>query len=197
MDPFEWAGGHPALDLVNTLDDRPSTSPVDHLATYEDLVRFSELAGIIAPQLAVKLRRFNGPRASDVVALTRGLREHLFNILTAFHTGRPGKQTDLEVVSSAIQAGHRARVLVNAEPPNLAEYCWQPLDAETVLHACSLAVESLLVDVDRSKIRKCGACDCDVYYVDHSKGQQRQWCNMKGCGNREKQRRRRSGAGKK
>ena len=23
--PFEWSGGHPALDLVNTLDERPST----------------------------------------------------------------------------------------------------------------------------------------------------------------------------
>jgi predicted RNA-binding Zn ribbon-like protein len=54
-----------------------------------------------------------------------------------------------------------------------------------------------LVDVDRSKVRKCGAHDCDVYYLDHSKGQQRQWCSMKGCGNREKQRRRRSGASRK
>ena len=26
-DPFEWSGGHPALDLVNTLDERPSDAP--------------------------------------------------------------------------------------------------------------------------------------------------------------------------
>ena len=38
-DPFEWSGGHPALDLVNTLDERPSTSPVESLATYRDLTR--------------------------------------------------------------------------------------------------------------------------------------------------------------
>ena len=24
-DPFDWSGGHPALDLVNTLDERPFT----------------------------------------------------------------------------------------------------------------------------------------------------------------------------
>ena len=195
-DPFEWAGGHPALDLVNTLDDRPSTSPVETLATYQDLVRFSELAGIIEPQLAARLLRFNALRAFEIVARTRELREHLFNILTAAHCGQPARQTDLEAVTSAIQAGHGARVLVKAEWPKLSEYGWRPLEPDVLLHACSLAVERLLVDVDRRKIRKCGACDCDVYYLDQSKGQQRQWCSMKGCGNREKQRRRRSGGSK-
>src|SRR6185437_13438114 len=35
------------LDLVNTLDERPSGAPVENLATYGDLVRFAELAGLI------------------------------------------------------------------------------------------------------------------------------------------------------
>ena len=60
MDPFEWAGGHPALDLVNTLDDRPSTSPLENLATYQDLVRFSELTGII--DLTHRYELFYGER---------------------------------------------------------------------------------------------------------------------------------------
>ncbi|WP_417021238.1 CGNR zinc finger domain-containing protein [Bradyrhizobium algeriense] len=50
-------------------------------------------------------------------------------------------------------------------------------------------MERLLVDEPRKRIRKCGASDCDVYYLDTSKGRRRQWCSMKGCGNREKQRR--------
>ena len=28
--PFEWSGGHPALDLVNTLDERPSPAPIEN-----------------------------------------------------------------------------------------------------------------------------------------------------------------------
>jgi len=32
-DPFEWSGGHPALDLVNTLDERPLPSPIENLVT--------------------------------------------------------------------------------------------------------------------------------------------------------------------
>ena len=30
-DKFEWNGGHPALDLVNTLDERPFPTPIENL----------------------------------------------------------------------------------------------------------------------------------------------------------------------
>jgi predicted RNA-binding Zn ribbon-like protein len=77
----------------------------------------------------------------------------------------------------------------------LADRRWSPaLAREIPLHACSLAIECLLVGEDRKRIRKCGAADCDVYYLDTSKGRRRQWCSMKGCGNREKQRRWRGAA---
>src|SRR5262249_35065368 len=51
-DPFEWSGGHPALDLVNTLDERPFESPIENLATYQNLVHFAELAKLIDPSMA-------------------------------------------------------------------------------------------------------------------------------------------------
>jgi predicted RNA-binding Zn ribbon-like protein len=92
--------------------------------------------------------------------------------------------------SAAIQAAHAARTLVASPSPGLANRRWSPaLAREIPLHACSLAIERLLVDEQRKRIRKCGASDCDVYYLDTSKGQRRQWCSMNGCGNREKQRR--------
>jgi predicted RNA-binding Zn ribbon-like protein len=47
-------------------------------------------------------------------------------------------------------------------------------------------------ETDRDRFRKCDAPDCDVYFLDTSKGQPRQWCSMSNCGNREKQRRWRS-----
>ena len=28
--PFDWSGGDPALDFVNTLDERPSGAPVEN-----------------------------------------------------------------------------------------------------------------------------------------------------------------------
>ncbi|MEA2791444.1 MAG: hypothetical protein QOG73_3850, partial [Acetobacteraceae bacterium] len=46
-DAFDWSGGHPALDLVNTLDERPSNRPIETLVTYGDLARFVVLAGLV------------------------------------------------------------------------------------------------------------------------------------------------------
>jgi predicted RNA-binding Zn ribbon-like protein len=187
-DPFEWSGGHPALDLVNTLDERPFDQPIENLASYRDLVRFAELAGLIEPALAATLQTLTG--RSRVAKRARELREHVHGVLAAVHKQRPMSQRDLDAIASAVRAARAARVLVAPSSGSLATYHWsRPAAVEIPLHACALAVEDLLTDVDRGRIRKCEASDCDVYFVDTSKGHRRQWCNMKNCGNREKQRR--------
>ena len=65
-DPFEWSGGHPALDFVNTLDERPFDRPIENLATDRDLVRFAQLAGLVEPGLARTLRTLTGLASSRV-----------------------------------------------------------------------------------------------------------------------------------
>jgi predicted RNA-binding Zn ribbon-like protein len=193
-DPFDWSGGHPALDLVNTLDERPFESPIENLASYADLVRFAELARLIEPAMAVRLKKLGGPACSRVAKQTRTLREHLHDVLAAAHAGRAAPQIALDAITVTIQAAHAARVLIPASSPAHASHRWSaPSAASILLHACALAIERLLLDVDRRRIRKCGASDCDVYFLDTSKGHRRQWCSMKNCGNREKQRRWRSG----
>jgi len=194
-DPFEWSGGHPALDLVNTLDERPFDQPIENLATYRDLVRFAELAGLIESALAATLQTLTGPACSRVAKRARVLREHVHGVLAAVHKQRPVSQRDLDAIASAVRAAGAARVLVASSSRGLASYRWsRPATAEIPLHACALAIEDLLTDGHRGRIRKCGASDCDVYFVDTSKGHRRQWCSMKNCGNREKQRRWRSSA---
>ena len=195
-DKFEWSGGHPALDLVNTLDERPSRAPIENMATYRDLTRFAELAGLIGRQTAGHLLRHDSRAGSHVVRRARKLREHLHEVLAAANAGRPPRRLDLDALSAAVQEAHAAQVLAASASPGLTSRRWSPAQApEIPLHACSLAVECLLVDEPRKRIRKCGASDCDVYYLDTSKGHRRQWCSMKGCGNREKQRRLRAATG--
>src|SRR5215475_11728599 len=76
--PFDWSGGHPALDLVNTLDERPSHTPIENLATYNAFVSFTELAGLIEPSAAKPLRSFSGSACTRVARRARELREHLY-----------------------------------------------------------------------------------------------------------------------
>jgi predicted RNA-binding Zn ribbon-like protein len=175
---------------VNTLDERPFESPLETLASYQDLIWFAELAGLIAPDRAARLRRLEARAGAPIVKRARTLREQLHDILAAAHAGQPPRPGDLAGLSSAIRAAHAAQTLVAVRSPGLAHHGWsRPAAPDIPLHACALAIERLLVDEDRARIRKCGARDCDVYYLDTSKAQIRQWCSMKGCGNREKQRR--------
>jgi len=172
--PFDWSGGDPALDFVNTLDERPSGAAVENLATYRDLVSFAALAGLIEASASDRLRSLKGPNCLRIARRARELREHLHAILAAAHAGKTVPKT---ATSNAVRHG------------------WiSPSSPEIPLHACALAIESLLVMADHSRIRKCGASDCEVYFIDTSKAHRRQWCSMQNCGNREKQRRWRSGA---
>jgi predicted RNA-binding Zn ribbon-like protein len=192
-DCFDWSGGHPALDLVNTLDERPFPSPIEYLATYADLVGFAELAGLIDPAAAARLMMLDRPACSRVAKCARELREQLHDVLSAVHRAKPAPRKPLNSIAAAIRAAHGARELVMSDSPGLASQRWSDARApEVPLHACALAVEDLLVNVDRTRIRKCGAADCVVYFVDTSKAHRRQWCSMKNCGNREKQKRWRS-----
>ena len=123
--PFEWSGGHPALDLVNTLDERPSPSPIENLATYRDLTRFAALAGLVDRRTAARLQQLDSP-ASHGVKHARKLREHLHEVLATANSGRPARQCDLDALSAAIQAAHAARTLVAPPSPGLANHRWSP-----------------------------------------------------------------------
>ena len=192
-DPFEWSGGHPALDFVNTLDERPSDAPIENLANYAALVRFTVLAGLVAPATGERLQSLSGPSCSRIARRARELREHLYAVLGTAHGGKPVPQSALDQIAAQIRRAHAARALTSSAASGAITQCWtSPAAPEIPLLACALAIEDLLVSADHRRIRKCGAADCAVYFIDTSKAHRRQWCSMQNCGNREKQRRWRS-----
>lgn len=188
--PFDWSGGHPALDLVNTLDERPSDTPIENLATYKALVGFSELAGLIAPAAAKRLRSLSGSACAGVVRRARNLREDLFAVLAAMHEERPIPRNRLDAIAVEVRRAHAARIFTSTGTSRVVASDWkQPTSVQIPLHACALAVEELLLSAADRDIHKCGAADCAVYFIDTSKAHRRRWCSMDNCGNREKQRR--------
>ena len=114
----------------------------------------------------------------------------MYAILAATHSGKTMPKNSLEAIASDVRRAHASRALIAAATTNAVTHDWiAPSSPEIPLHACALAIESLLVLADHSRIRKCGASDCEVYFIDTSKAHRRQWCSMQNCGNREKQRR--------
>jgi predicted RNA-binding Zn ribbon-like protein len=189
-DSFDWSGGHPALDFVNTLDERPSSEPVERLVNYDDLLRFADLAGLMTTAVSKQLRRQTGAVCTRTVEQARELREQLHDVLNATHRDRAINRSILRAITAAINKARGVRKLIPSGKSHLMQYEWLGAPAADLpLHACAMAIEDLLVRVDCQMIRKCGAFDCGVYFLDTSKGHRRQWCSMRNCGNREKQRR--------
>jgi len=190
VNPFDWSGGHPALDFVNTLDERPFPAPIENLAGYADLVRFTELAGLLTPAQARQLRKHAAANHARIARRARELREQLYVVLTAWHRRKAIPPGCLRAITAAIREARAARELAISNGPSIARHDWlSPHAAEMPLHACAIAIEDLLIGADRRRVRKCGAGDCEVYFIDRSKGHRRHWCSMQNCGNREKQRR--------
>ena len=79
---FKLHAGHPALELVNTLDFRFSAQTVDLIPTYKDLLRFTTQLQLLTAEQARKLGRTVGEEeARRVVASTAELREALAKVL--------------------------------------------------------------------------------------------------------------------
>ena len=133
--PFDLSGGHPALDFVNTRDERLSPVPVENLAGYSHLVRFAELTGLVASAEARQLRKVTAADHGVVVRRARQLREHVYGTLTALRLRKTIPPRTLQAISAAIREARAAQVLAVSKGRNLARYGWRsPHAAEVPLN---------------------------------------------------------------
>jgi predicted RNA-binding Zn ribbon-like protein len=60
--------------------------------------------------------------------------------------------------------------------------------ASLLLPVAESAADALVAG-DAARVRRCAAPGCERVFLDETKNRARRWCAMRGCGNREKQRR--------
>jgi predicted RNA-binding Zn ribbon-like protein len=190
---FQLVAGHPALDLVNTVDWRGD--PLrrnDLLDRFEDLVGWSRQTAIVtaaeARALTAAARR--DPRAArHALQRARRLREALGRIFEAAGRGQRPTARDLRRLNAFLGAALRRRRLELRG----SRFDWsripsdRPLDA--FLSPIVLDAAELLTSPQRFKIRACAAEDCGWLFLDTSRSGRRRWCTMQSCGNRAKARR--------
>ena len=145
----------------------------------------------------------NGERCEPIRLERRrsrfGLRQHAGRATFA-HAGRaPCKLWDLvrfAELAGPVEASASAR-LRSLDGPTGARVARRARELREQLYAILAAAHSEKAVPKASLARcgrspshpKCGASDCEVYFIDTSKAHRRQWCSMQNCGNREKQRR--------
>lgn len=195
---FEYVGGDPALDLVNTVDWTSRGPEQERLTDFDRLTRWAEGTGIISSRAGSTLRTRAGAKPREAEAALRAAlqaREVLQRLLSLIARGRPAGEALDEFNQLLNQALEHMRVV----PAGGSKSRNQPLklgwgDLENRLDSLTWPVlwsaASLVASDEARQIRICGGPDCGWMYVDRSRNGLRRWCQMATCGTREKSRRR-------
>jgi predicted RNA-binding Zn ribbon-like protein len=190
--PRDLVGGHPALDLVNTVTARNTPTPIDWLDGYPRLLEWARLANVVDETRLHTLGKQATRHAADAArALERikQLREALHVIYVAVVSDVRAPTAALEQLETAwkdaqsnlrlAHLGDRIETLLDAEHSGL----------EWIRHSIALSAVELLRALPRGRARICDGEHCGWLFVDTSKGGQRVWCDMATCGNAAKSRR--------
>jgi predicted RNA-binding Zn ribbon-like protein len=171
-------GGHPALDLVNTVYGQVGEPPeLDVLATPADLVTFARRVGLAGPSA----------RASrSALADARALRDALDAVLSARLRGDATPPAPRGALEHAFRAALRAARLAPAG--EAFTLTWRASDPHAPVHRLAYAALSLLESDDElTRLHRCAACRW--VFLDRSRGAGRRWCSMADCGTEAKKRR--------
>jgi predicted RNA-binding Zn ribbon-like protein len=182
------------LDFVNTLyghPDGPIGAPKhEYLGDYRDLVLWSQHAGILTQDQALRLLRKAGHHPDDAQQVLEHLitlRETLYRIFKSISDGVQPRQEDLEALDQArLQVLAQSR-LIHKQDNFSIEWHSDPESLDLMLAPLAISAVDLLTSDELKRLRECGGCDW--LFVDKSRNHLRRWCSMEHCGNRAKSRR--------
>jgi predicted RNA-binding Zn ribbon-like protein len=189
--PFELIAGHPALDLVNTLDWRfRDNGPEELLPSYDDLLRFTAQSELLtAKQIRQIDRTATESAAAAALVACRELREAAADVLYAAVDDRTPAASQIKTLERFFKEAREHQRLAWSGSRLVWEWPVSECDAELPLWMLSLSTARLLTSDDMGRLRACEKPDCRWLFLDTSKNHTRRWCDMKICGNRMKARR--------
>jgi predicted RNA-binding Zn ribbon-like protein len=188
---FQLVAGHPALDLVNTLDwrFRPSGSG-ELLNDYVDLLRFMEQSELMKPSEVQKLTAGDAVGKRRTLFSTKKLRECLASILYAIVDGQAPPIESLITLSSFARTLRKSEELAWCD----SRLQWKAgadrvSPSDIPLRRLVSAALALLTSAEIDQLRVCSNQECRWLFLDGTKNKGRRWCDMKLCGNRIKAKR--------
>jgi predicted RNA-binding Zn ribbon-like protein len=196
--PFDLCGGDPALDFVNSLDDRfDPAGPKELLTDYGALLRLVGEAGLLdLTQQRGLATEVSTAAATRVLRSARELREAMAAVLYAEADQRTPAAADIERLERRLHEAERPRRLqwVTADSGVHGSLQWQWRSDQVKaagfpVWLLAQAASRLMLSDDLERVRACEADSCRWLFLDTSKNHTRRWCNMKVCGNRAKARR--------
>lgn len=178
------------LDFTDTVDWRTSEHAEDKLASYADLLAWSQKKGLLNKEGGQRLGSLLGNKetvAGDVMKDAYQLRESIYRIFSAAAHGRRASGDDIEILNR-----HLTKSLGKLELRSIGtDYAWAWRDTESadmMLWPIARSAADLLTSDDLARVRECANEEqgCGSLFLDCSKSQTRRWCSMESCGNRMK-----------
>jgi predicted RNA-binding Zn ribbon-like protein len=189
---LKLTGDRSCLDFANTLAWRTSDHPQERLASYPDLVAWSQHVGIVTEHEAHHLLQEAARRpaaASAVLEQAVALREAIYRVFSAVAGGRAPQAADIATLNGFLPAAmSRLRLIWTKDG-----FTWSWTDdgnsLEQMLWPVAQSAAGLLTSGELNRVGVCAGDGCGWLFFDTSKNRSRRWCAMEDCGNRAKARR--------
>lgn len=176
---FRLDNEHLAFRYTATLSDRAAASSFERLSSPERLTLWLS-ANDLDPRRDA---------THDDLANAVALREAIYRLGVATATGSPRRAGDVALINAAAAA---------PAAPELTDagMVWRVAAAEDSIRAGLAVVAQDAIRVfggeDAERIKTCDGVDCAGLYLDTSRGNNRRWCSMNTCGNKNKKTRMRA-----
>jgi predicted RNA-binding Zn ribbon-like protein len=185
--PRHRIGGHPALDLVNTVSHRYDASiAVDRMSDAGKITSWCADQGIVSVERSLALHEYilsKGLEAKLVASVAR-IRDAAGATLDPVASdGAPDPTALAQVLAASANAAVTVHGL-SMDNRSGIELVSGDLDVKSVTAAMAMLVVDVVFRLPAERIRACPRCGW--LFHDSSKGGRRRWCDMKRCGNREK-----------
>jgi predicted RNA-binding Zn ribbon-like protein len=181
------------LDFANTAAWHLSDQPTERLTSYAELIAWARSIALLPDRAAQQVLRTadqHPTEAARVLDRAVALREAIYHIFVAVAAGKTPSAEDQATFNTELSRSMSKSRLVW----NKATFDWgrqgEAGDLDQVLWWVLQSATNLLISED---IQRVGVCaddrGCGWLFYDTSRNRTRQWCSMRGCGNRAKARR--------
>jgi predicted RNA-binding Zn ribbon-like protein len=182
-------GGWLCLDFVNTVDCRNSDDARDLLSAYDNLVTWSQHAGIITDDEArdmLQQAALHPTNAKKTLERAVMLREVLYRIFSSIARDRQPNTAEVNALNREVST---TMTKIRLKPRDAAKpwvYTYEGPRLDRILWPIIHSATELLTSDKLDRVRECPGRNCGWMFLDRSRNRTRKWCDMKDCGNRVK-----------
>jgi predicted RNA-binding Zn ribbon-like protein len=193
VENLKLESGWLCLDFANTVEWHLSNHPTERLTSYNEFVTWAHAIGLLPDSTAQQLLHAADqyPRqAAHVLERAVGVREAVYRIFSAVAAGKAPAVADQATLNAELHRTLTKSYLVW----NNASFEWDRQGAEGDLDQILWRILRSTTELLTSEeLKRVGVCaddrGCGWLFYDTSRNRTRQWCSMRGCGNRAKARR--------